>query len=77
MMQRAKDKDTLAGIFILKNQRPHVYGDKQPVRMQAPVSFTLQIGGPVGNQEAPKTITQKVEVPQIIEGEPETSPVAA
>jgi hypothetical protein len=78
MMQRAKEKDTLAGIFILRNQRPDVYGDKPVARSNAPVSFTLQIGGPVGNQEEPKTIASKaVTVTPMIEGTPETSPVAA
>jgi hypothetical protein len=46
MMRRAMEKDTLAGIFILKNKRREVYGDKIQIDKRI-TKFTIDIGGAV------------------------------
>ena len=41
LIQRAKDKDTTAAIFLLKSHRPAVYGDRQEIRHSGSVAQDL------------------------------------
>ena len=61
LMRKAIKGDTNASIFLLKHLRPSVYSESRAGgKDNSPVSFTLNIGGPIGELEKDSTPAMKV-----------------
>lgn len=72
MFDRAKSKDTKAAIFLLTHHRPDVYGgNRGGGGKNAPMNFTLNIGGPVGELDVIEQDVKVIEAPRDTDGHEE------
>lgn len=60
LIERAKDKDTTAAIFLLKSHRPAIYGDRQEIKHSGSLSQDLTMKSDAELREIANSLAERM-----------------